>query len=251
MRGSDYSITVIIPTLNEAKYLDRALRALEKQTNKPFEVVCFDGGSNDNTLEIAERHNTIVRVEDGLDELSSRNLAAKMSSGELLLFTSADVILPRNTLKHIQLKFRSKPDLIALTGRPVPFESPLLCRLEYHIWNQLKLLFSVLPGPLKQFISSSSFLVVRREYFERTGGFDPNYVNGDGILGKRLTELGDTDYCIDIPYLISARRYNHLGFLGFNKQFSYVVENLFPVLSKLTWLDNFRRQLKKYHTTLE
>lgn len=47
-------VSICIPTCNGAKYLNEALRSIEKQTYKNFEVVISDDDSNDNTVKIIE-----------------------------------------------------------------------------------------------------------------------------------------------------------------------------------------------------
>ena len=48
-------ISIIVPTLNEKKYLDTTLKALVNQnTNVPYEIIVSDGGSDDSTIGIAK-----------------------------------------------------------------------------------------------------------------------------------------------------------------------------------------------------
>ena len=45
-------VSIIVPTLNEARGLTEALSQIQQLF--PYELVVSDGGSNDGTLEIAE-----------------------------------------------------------------------------------------------------------------------------------------------------------------------------------------------------
>ena len=47
--------SVIIPTLNEEKFLPNLLESLIVQTDKHFEVIVVDGSSKDKTVAIAGR----------------------------------------------------------------------------------------------------------------------------------------------------------------------------------------------------
>ena len=51
---SNPRISVIIPTLNEEKYLPILLHSLKQQTFRDFEVIVADAGSTDKTKEVAE-----------------------------------------------------------------------------------------------------------------------------------------------------------------------------------------------------
>lgn len=48
-------ISVLIPVLNGAQFLEEALLSLEQQTYRDFEVLVWDNGSTDGTLEILDR----------------------------------------------------------------------------------------------------------------------------------------------------------------------------------------------------
>jgi glycosyltransferase involved in cell wall biosynthesis len=48
-------ISIIIPTLNEAKIIESTLRTLVTTLTLPNEVIVSDGGSSDRTAELAQR----------------------------------------------------------------------------------------------------------------------------------------------------------------------------------------------------
>src|SRR5579875_3459204 len=48
------SISVIMPNLNNAKFIDKAIRSVLFQTYKPTELIVVDGGSQDESVEIIE-----------------------------------------------------------------------------------------------------------------------------------------------------------------------------------------------------
>lgn len=92
------SVSVIIPTFNEEKYLPRLLKSLEHQTLRPKEVIVADAFSTDNTRGIARTFGCIV-VDGGLPS-KARNNGAKAASSPILLFLDADVILPNSFLEE-------------------------------------------------------------------------------------------------------------------------------------------------------
>jgi len=63
-------ISVVIPTYNEEKNIERCLRALEEQTipREDFEIIVVDGQSSDRTIEIAQRYadRVIQQVSEGV-----------------------------------------------------------------------------------------------------------------------------------------------------------------------------------------
>jgi glycosyltransferase involved in cell wall biosynthesis len=55
LRGRMPGLTVIIPALNAMPYFPEALASLEAQTFRHFEVILWDNGSSDGTVEEARR----------------------------------------------------------------------------------------------------------------------------------------------------------------------------------------------------
>ena len=50
-------LSIIIPSLNEEKYLELLLASIKKQNYKDFEIILADAGSNDATIDIAKKYN--------------------------------------------------------------------------------------------------------------------------------------------------------------------------------------------------
>lgn len=95
------SASVLIPTYQAARFLDRVLTALQRQvTEFPWDLLALDCGSTDGTLEIFTRHASSFPVplkvvpHDGeaFDHGDARNRLATLSSGELLVFLTDDAI---------------------------------------------------------------------------------------------------------------------------------------------------------------
>ncbi len=84
-------ISIIIPALNEAA---RITATLEQVCHRPHvEVIVADGGSSDQTAELARAAGaTVVRCNQGRGK--QMNAGAALASGEVLLFLHADTKLP-------------------------------------------------------------------------------------------------------------------------------------------------------------
>ncbi|MCK5888659.1 MAG: TIGR04283 family arsenosugar biosynthesis glycosyltransferase [Methylococcales bacterium] len=91
--------SMIIPTLNEADNIEACLLAL--QSIRPqCEVIVVDGGSFDNTLQIARLLADKVLSSDK-GRAKQMNIGAKQAMGEMLIFLHADTFLPANALTLI------------------------------------------------------------------------------------------------------------------------------------------------------
>ncbi len=80
-------ISVIIPTLNEAHILPATLETVSESEN--VEVIIADGGSNDETMEIARAYN-VRSLQVPACRAAQMNAGAKEACGDILLFLHAD-----------------------------------------------------------------------------------------------------------------------------------------------------------------
>lgn len=228
-------ISVIVPTLNEEKYIGKLLDSLKAQDCSDFEVIIVDGGSVDRTVEIARAYGARVLVEPGLREFPSRNMGAELAEGEILLFTGADAIFPGDLIGKVSQKF-SDPELLALGGSGIPYEVGLHWKIEWGLYLLARYLFAKLPKPLKAFSSSTNLTAVRKSAFFDAGGFDPNDLNADGMLGRKLCGMGKIIFSLGVHAGIAPRRLQQMGFIGFNLRLFFVLENFFPFLSRAAFI---------------
>jgi len=240
-------ISVIVPTLNEESRLAFLLASLGDQTFTEFEVVIVDGGSKDKTVEMAKKHKANVLIAPSCGEFVSRNIGANSARGEILLFTSADVRLPTNFLERIHEKFVKDSHILALFGPHLLDGAPLVGKVEYYLYNLLRYVFSKLPRPFTRFSISTNFLAVKKETFEKFGGFDPFDINADGLFGQSLSNMGEVKFYFDTYVFVSARRMRKMGFLGFNFHYLYVLENFLPLLSKTRLIKLVKQKSKERH----
>jgi len=99
-------LSIIIPTLNEEKYLPKLLKSIKKQSYKDYEIIVADAGSKDKTRKITKKYRCRV-VKGGMPAVG-RNAGAKVAIGNLLLFLDSDVILPKGFLKKAIKEFENR-----------------------------------------------------------------------------------------------------------------------------------------------
>lgn len=94
--------SIIIPTLNEEKYLGNLLSFLREQTIYVHtEIIIVDGGSSDHTISIAQQYNVTVLKTDVACRAIQMNFGAKYAIGKILYFVHADVIPPSGFTQDI------------------------------------------------------------------------------------------------------------------------------------------------------
>jgi glycosyltransferase involved in cell wall biosynthesis len=106
--------SVIIPALNEEKYLPLLLADLTKQTISDFEVIVIDGVSKDKTVEKAKLFKnklpSLTILTSSVRNVSvQRNMGAQKALGKYLLFNDADNRLPEYFLEGIKYQLHVKP----------------------------------------------------------------------------------------------------------------------------------------------
>jgi glycosyltransferase involved in cell wall biosynthesis len=234
-------VSVIVPTLNEGKYIGNLLASLKRQSHKNFEVIIIDGGSSDETISLARRYNSKVLVKHGLKEFPSRNEGAKIACGEILLFTGADVIFCENALEMVVNEFEGNK-LDGMCGFGKMYDAALWGKMEYYLY------YSIV-NSLVRFTGvhgSTNFMALRKDEFEKVGGFESR-IDGDGFLMKRFAKNRRTKFVNGKNFfLISGRRMKRMGFLGYNFHFLYVIDAIFPFLLNTRIIKYFERTSVSY-----
>ncbi len=90
-------ISIIIPALDEERSLPRTLAGLQRQCGE-FEIIVVDGGSSDQTREIAVAAPRVRLVASRRGRAAQMNAGARAASGEMLLFLHADTTLPQDAI---------------------------------------------------------------------------------------------------------------------------------------------------------
>ncbi|MEC4891738.1 MAG: TIGR04283 family arsenosugar biosynthesis glycosyltransferase [Oscillatoria sp. PMC 1051.18] len=104
------TISVIIPVLNEANTIENTLLKLQKSPNR--EIIVVDGGSQDDTVQLAQNFPVKVISRPNVGRANQMNAGAKIASGEILLFLHADTYLPAGYEKFVRESI-SQPGIIA------------------------------------------------------------------------------------------------------------------------------------------
>jgi glycosyltransferase involved in cell wall biosynthesis len=115
-------ISILIPTLNAGKVLELCLESIKIQDypKEKIEVIIADGGSKDNTREIAQKYGALV-VENPLKTAEAGKMAAlKAAKGEFIVLVDSDNILPESRwLKKMLNPLSKHPE--ALGSEPIKY----------------------------------------------------------------------------------------------------------------------------------
>lgn len=200
-------LSIVIPTLNEEKYLPLLLDSIKDQDFTDYEIIVSDGGSNDKTLEIAKKYGCQTVIDNEHHHPSwQRNNGASLASGEILLFLDADIILQPNFLSDTVSEFKKKK--YAGAGFYMKFNpaTPL-----YNFYSGLFNFFCF----FRQYFAPAAVgggIMVRREIHKAIQGFDLKiYVAEDFDYCYRVSRIGKFRMINLYPLLMSSRRLEREG----------------------------------------
>lgn len=116
--------SIVIPTLNEEKYLPKLLTDLSDQTFKEFEVLVVDGHSDDATIIEAKKFSPHLKIKTFVVDKRSvsfqRNFGAKKSRGQWIIFMDSDNRLFPQYLREVSEELKKDPDVGIFTTWVAP-----------------------------------------------------------------------------------------------------------------------------------
>jgi glycosyltransferase involved in cell wall biosynthesis len=188
-------VSTIVAVYNGADTVDRAIRSIFAQTFTDNEIIVVNDGSTDDTPTVLARYGDRIRVisqpNRGLS--AARNAGVRASAGEYVAFLDDDdewmpeklarclPVLDADPECALVYTYALKVDtqgvpMASPAARPDGSESPTMKELLARPWN-------VVP----------SQFVVRRDVFDRCGGFHERFITS----------------CEDLYFLLNAREYGH------------------------------------------
>ena len=216
-------ITVIIPAYNEEKYLPKTIASLGQLDRKPDEIIIVDGASTDKTAEVSRKAGAKVLVVPHRGIGFARQQGLKSATGDIVAFTDADTVVPKNWLVKIEQ---------ALTGTGVTgvfgtFRVPdgwwpyrYYVNYVQPLLNQVYLWFGVPMAPGQN-------IAFWRQTGLDAGGFPEDYEIAEDIeMARRLMRKGRVIFRPDLVVTSSGRRGNegiHLLTRVFKAFFLYFI----------------------------
>ncbi|MBI5614638.1 glycosyltransferase [Candidatus Gottesmanbacteria bacterium] len=250
-------ISIVIPTLNEEKFLPKLLQSLAEQSLKNFEVIVVDGKSQDKTVDVARSfegkilHLSVIES-DRRGVSYQKNLGAQKAKEEWVVFVDADVILYPYAIERLQVFLcDSKREFIT------PWFSPDTTDTADVAVSLLGL--GMFEGALMVKKPLAACVVaVKKELFDHVGGFDTTRTFGEDYdLTQKLEKIGVPLYIIrETLYIQSFRRYRAQGRMKFLQAYAKGILSVMLTSQSPKKIDGYElggqiyRQKKKSPTSL-
>jgi glycosyltransferase involved in cell wall biosynthesis len=224
-------VSVVIPTLQEGKYLRRCLDSLANQSFPHHEIIVVDGGSTDDTLAIARSFGVRVILAPGSTIITARQLGVESAAGIIIVGADADTFYPADYIAHVVADFARDPRIVAVGGIGVFEPEPWWC---HQIWIATYFIYTTiyrLTGKVI-YVAASNFAYTKAA-FEHVGGYTTYLeVGGDELdILRKLKQAGAILHDTQLIVYPSSRRARR-GFFSYYWRFGIFGYGLGYLLSR-------------------
>jgi rSAM/selenodomain-associated transferase 2 len=219
------TISIIVPTLNEAELIQSFIKHLHERAPKA-EIIVADAGSSDGTAELAAPFaDRVIHAKPG--RAAQMNAGALVAHGDILWFLHVDAEVPRNCLDEIE-RIMNDPRVAGGFFR---------IRLPRGWVYRLTDSFAHYAGIMLQMRCGDHGLFCRRTVFLEIGGFPEVPLMEDVEFFRRLRHVGRVT-CSQKRIVTSPRRYEMIGPLRLTLAYGVIATlyNFGVPLSKLASL---------------
>lgn len=188
--------SIIVPVFNRPDEVDELLESLCRQTEKDFEVVIVEDGSEKPCKEVCQRYEERLDLKYFMKHNSgpgqSRNYGAERAKGEYLIVLDSDVVLPEGYLKAVDDELGREPS-DAFGGPDCAHES--FTETQKAISYSMTSFFTTggIRGgkkKLDKFYPRSFNMGIRRDVYLRLGGFSKMRFGEDIDFSIRIFKAG-------------------------------------------------------------
>ncbi|MDR2058408.1 MAG: glycosyltransferase [Dysgonamonadaceae bacterium] len=235
-------ISLIIPTLNAGKGIDRLLRSLNNQTVSLDEIIVIDSQSDDDTEEICRKYEKVIFIKidrNEFDHGGTRDYAFHKSNGDFVLFLTQDALpIDEHYVEQILLPFQDEA-VAMVSGRQIAKKDAserekLTRNFNYPSHSSTKTKKDIPVLGIKTFFASNVCSAYRKSAYLQVGGFEfPLLTNEDLLIAARFIYKGyKVIYCAEAKVIHShhftlkqhfARNFDIGVFMNMN---SHVFQNI-------------------------
>jgi rSAM/selenodomain-associated transferase 2 len=191
-------ISIIIPTLNEAENIKEAIATTQPGIN--IEVIVVDGGSDDDTVAIAQSLGVKV-ISSSPGRGVQMNAGAVAATGDILLFLHADTRLPIGFDEMVRTALQQPGNVAGAFNLRI--NASLLSLRWVELGVNLRSHFYQMPY-------GDQAIFLTKAVFQQIGGFPELPIMEDFELIRRLKRTGRI-VIIATPVVTSARRWLQKG----------------------------------------
>lgn len=179
-------VSIVIPTYNGSKLLQKCLASLIKQNIKPYEILIVDNGSTDRTsIDFRNRKDTkYIRLNRNHGFAKACNIGIKKAKGDLVAILNNDAFPEREWLQNILEAVNRHPEVSVFASRILKFNAPnVIDSVGDYINHELRVLHrgegELDLGQFNKdeyiYLVPATAAVYRKKYFAQIGLFDEDF----------------------------------------------------------------------------
>lgn len=186
-------VSIIIPACNEEKYIEETLKNIPPE----YEIIVVCNSCTDNTEKKAKKIPVKVLNIPMKGTSIAKNIGAKESSNEMLIFLDADIIINKKIIQAIE---NTKFDLgtIRLTPKKINYKS---------------MIYTFLKNLKAKYVSGGGVIFCKKSIFNKIHGFDENKKYHEDVdFQTKAKKYGKYGF-INISGIVNLRRLEKMGYL--------------------------------------
>ncbi len=213
------SFSVIIPVLNEEGVINDAIaRIRDIDGSSGAEIIVVDGGNDCRTIG-AIISEGVAKVPSPCGRGRQMNEGARHATGGILLFLHADTELPLNALPLIENAMRDGRYEAGAFDLTIKSPRPVFRMIEFS---------ASLRSRITRIPFGDQAIFIRRDYFEKIGGYQDIPVMEDVEIMKRIRKKGDRIIILRSRVATSSRRWEKEGIVRCTLR-NWLLQVLYPL----------------------
>ena len=210
--------SIIVPVYNRPDEVDELLDSLTRQSERGFEVIIVEDGSAVTCQKVCQKYATALDIhyyqKPNSGPGQSRNYGAERASGDYLLILDSDVVLPETYIEAVTKELEKAPaDAFGGPDSSHPSFTPTQKAISYSMTA-----FFTTGGirggkkKLDKFFPRSFNMGVRREVYQKLGGFSKMRFGEDIDFSYRIVEAGYKTRLFPTAWVWHKRRTDYRKF---------------------------------------
>jgi rSAM/selenodomain-associated transferase 2 len=196
------TVSAIIPVYNEKEKLIKIIDHVKKIKNHQLlEIIVVDGDGNGSTIKHLDNME-VITIKSNKGRAAQMNRGADIASGDVLLFLHADTIIPANAFEKITTVIQS--------GRYVGGAFDLGFDNQRWLFKLIAKAASI-RSRITRIPFGDQAVFIKREYFNKIGGYQDIPLMEDVELMQRIKHRGDHIHIIPLTVNTSARKWEKEG----------------------------------------
>ena len=198
------TLSIIIPALHESDRIKRTIaQVLDGAANGVPQVIVVDGDPQGSTINAIEDER-VLKITSGKGRARQMNSGAWRASGDILLFLHADTLLPKGAFAMITAAMSGGLFVAGAFDLGIDTTRRIFRITEKYVFLRTR---------LTRIPFGDQAIFIRREYFEKIGGYKDIPLMEDVEIMRRIRKSGNRICIIPAKVRTSPRRWEKGGIL--------------------------------------